>query len=90
MIARDGDRCAVPFCDRPVQWSDAHHLDPWARGGPTVIDNGALPCPGHHTMLHEGHWTLHRTDDGRYLMTHPDGRTIGPEPHPPGHNRPPR
>ena len=61
MIARDGDRCAVPYCDRPVAWSDAHHLHPWARGGPTVIDNGALPCAAHHTLLHEGHWTLHRT-----------------------------
>jgi hypothetical protein len=89
MIARDGDRCAVPYCDRPVLWSDAHHLLDWARGGPTVIDNGALPCAAHHTMLHEGHWTLHRGDDGRYLITHPDGRTIGPQPHPPGHNRPP-
>ena len=89
MIARDGDRCAVPYCDRPVQWSDAHHLQHWARGGPTTIDNGALPCAAHHTMLHEGHWTLHRGDDGRYVMTHPDGRTIGPEPHPPGHSRPP-
>ena len=89
MIARDGDRCAVPYCDRPVAWSDAHHLQAWAAGGPTVIDNGALPCAAHHTMLHEGHWTLHRGDDGRYQMTHPDGRTIGPEPHPPGHSRPP-
>jgi hypothetical protein len=89
MIARDGDRCAVPYCDRPVQWSDAHHLQAWARSGPTVIDNGALPCAAHHTMLHEGHWTLHRRDDGRYLITHPHGRTIGPEPHPPGHSRPP-
>ena len=89
MIARDGDRCAVPYCDRPVAWSDAHHLQHWANGGPTVIDNGALPCAAHHTMLHEGHWTLHRDHDGRYLMTHPDGRTIGPEPHPPGHSRPP-
>src|SRR5688572_12214888 len=89
MIARDGDRCAVPHCDRPVLWSDAHHLNAWTNGGPTVIDNGALPCAAHHTMLHEGHWTLHRGDDGRYLITHPDGRTIGPEPHPPGHSRPP-
>jgi hypothetical protein len=89
MIARDGDRCAVPYCDRPVAWSDAHHLQAWTNGGPTVIDNGALPCAAHHTLLHEGHWTLHRLDDGRYLITHPDGRTIGPQPHPPGHSRPP-
>lgn len=89
MMARDGDRCAAPYCGRPAIWSDGHHLLDWAKGGPTTVDNGALPCGAHHTMLHEGHWTLHRTDDGRYLMRHPDGRVIGPEPHPPGHSRPP-
>ena len=89
MVARDGDRCAAPYCDRPAIWSDAHHLQPWARGGATTIDNGALPCAAHHTMLHEGRWTLRRGDDGRHLMSHPDGRVIGPDPHPPGHSRPP-
>jgi len=89
MIARDGDRCPVPWCDRPITWSDGHHIRAWTAGGPTTIDNGALPCAAHHTMLHEGHWTLHRLPDGRYAISHPDGRVIGPEPHPPGHNRPP-
>ncbi|HEX7186965.1 MAG TPA: HNH endonuclease signature motif containing protein, partial [Actinomycetes bacterium] len=89
MIARDGDRCATPYCDRPVLWSDGHHLVPVEDGGPTTIANGALPCAGHHQLLHEGHWQLDRLPDGRYTLTHPDGRTIGPEPHPPGHNRPP-
>jgi hypothetical protein len=89
MIARDGDRCIVPFCDRPVAWADAHHLVSWASGGPTTLVNGALPCAGHHTLLHEGQWGLLRQTDGSYLIRHRDGRTIGPEPHPPGHNRPP-
>jgi hypothetical protein len=89
MIARDGDRCPWPWCDRPAAWSDAHHLQHWSAGGPTTVANGALPCPGHHTMLHEGGWTARRLPDGRYLMRHRDGRTIGPEHHPPGHNRPP-
>ncbi len=89
MIARDGDRCAVPFCDRPIAWADAHHLLDWALGGPTRISNGALPCAGHHPMCHEGGWTLIRLPDGRYLFRHRDGKTIGPEPYPPGHNRPP-
>ena len=89
MIARDGDRCAVPYCDRPISWADAHHLIPVGRNGPTTVANGAIPCDGHHTLLHEGHWQLHRLPDGRYLMHHPGtGRTIGPEEHPPGHNRP--
>ncbi len=89
MIARDGDRCFWPWCDRPVAWSHGHHLDSWAHGGPTTVANGVLPCEGHHVMTHEGHWTPTRLPDGRYQVRHPDGRTIGPEPHPPGHNRPP-
>ena len=90
MIARDGDRCPWPWCDRPATWSDGHHLI-WAnRGGPTTVDNGALPCPGHHTMCHEGGWTLHRHADGRYTATHRDGRTLGPEAYPPGRHRPGR
>jgi hypothetical protein len=89
MIARDGDRCVIPFCDRPVAWADGHHIVPVELGGPTTVDNGALPCAAHHGLLHEGHWTLRRLPDGRYQVIRPDGRTIGPEPHPPGHNRPP-
>ncbi len=89
IIARDGDRCPIPYCDRPISWADGHHLIPVGRNGPTTVANGAIPCDGHHTLLHEGHWQLHRLPDGRYLMTHPGtGRTIGPEEHPPGHNRP--
>ena len=89
MIARDGDRCPIPYCDRPISWADGHHLIPVGSNGPTTVANGAIPCDGHHTLLHEGHWQLHRLPDGRYLMHHPGtGRTIGPEEHPPGHNRP--
>jgi hypothetical protein len=64
MIARDGDRCAVPFYDRPIAWADGHHLLDWSLGGPTSIGNGALPCAGHHTLCHEGGWALIRLPDG--------------------------
>ncbi len=89
IIARDGDRCPAPYCDRPITWSDGHHQTSWTHGGPTTVDNGVLPCEAHHLLIHEGHWQLHRLPDGRYLLQHPDGRTLGPEPHPPGHHRPP-
>jgi len=89
MIARDGDRCPWPWCDRPATWSDGHHLFWATRGGPTTVENGALPCTAHHTMCHEGGWSLHRLPDGRYTATYKDGRTLGPEPHPPGRARPP-
>lgn len=81
IIARDGDRCPWPTCDRPIWWSDAHHLHPFSKGGPTTVTNGALPCEGHHVLLHEGHWTLSRLADGRYVARHPSGRTYGPEPY---------
>jgi hypothetical protein len=89
MIARDGDRCAIPYCDRPVAWSHGHHIIPVSQGGPTTVRNGMLPCDGHHALLHEGHWSVERLPDGRYLLRHRDGKVIGPEPHPPGHSRPP-
>ena len=56
MIARDGDRCPWPGATGPATWSDGHHLVWATRGGPTTVANGALPCPGHHTMCHEGGW----------------------------------
>jgi hypothetical protein len=81
MIARDGDTCPAPYCDRPSAWSDGHHLIPVEAGGKTTVANGALPCEGHHLLLHEGRWTLQRLPDGRYLMHHPaTGRTLGPGP----------
>ena len=30
-------------------WPDGHHLIWFIHGGPTTVDNGALPCPAHHT-----------------------------------------
>lgn len=90
MIGRDGHTCAAPYCDRPVIWSDAHHLVPVEDGGPTTVANGALPCEAHHLVLHEGHWQLRRLPDSRYQLHHSrTGRTLGPEPDPAGRTRPP-
>jgi len=92
MIARDGDQCPWPWCRRPIAWSDGHHLVHWEDGGPTTVANGALPCEGHHILLHEARWTLERLRDGRYLARDRRGRVIGPEPHrrPRGMRPPPR
>jgi hypothetical protein len=92
MIARDGDHCVWPWCDRPVWWAHGHHLVAWEDGGATTVRNGALPCAGHHIQLHEGRWTLERLSDGRYLARDRAGRVIGPEPfrRPRGMRPPPR
>ncbi len=50
--------CRFPGCDRPPTWTDAHHLVPWARGGTTALTNLILLCRHHHTLVHEGGWTI--------------------------------
>jgi hypothetical protein len=44
--------CAHPGCDRPITWSECHHIIEWAHGGPTSIDNLVLLCKVHH-VRHE-------------------------------------
>lgn len=71
---RDRGRCAVPGC-RAARHLDAHHLRPWALGGPTDLDNLALVCGFHHRLVHEHGYRLgHR--DGRLRLTRPDGTAV--------------
>ncbi len=50
--------CAAPGCDRPINWTQAHHVDFWEEGGRT--DHGRmLPlCCFHHRLVHEGDWRV--------------------------------
>jgi hypothetical protein len=61
LIARDRG-CVAPGCDRPPEWCEAHHLVHWANGGATSIDNTALVCGYHHTLVHQGEWVIHMID----------------------------
>lgn len=60
LVARDRG-CRFPGCDRPHRWTDAHHIVPWSRGGPTRLDNLVLLCRHHHTLVHDGGWSLSGT-----------------------------
>lgn len=64
---RDGG-CTYPGCPMPPQWADGHHLIHWADHGPTDLDNAALLCERHHTIVHSrrlaGH-VLHDADGTR-------------------------
>ncbi len=50
------DQCAADGCDRPFAWCEIHHLDPWAQGGSTDLDDAAPLCGRHHRMLHGPDW----------------------------------
>ena len=76
LTIRDG-HCQFPGCDQPPPVCEAHHLTPWARGGPTSLDNLALLCRFHHLIaVHHWGWTLTRSRDGTTTAHHPDGRSL--------------
>jgi hypothetical protein len=49
--------CTFPGCQTPASWCDAHHVTHWADGGPTDLDNAALLCGRHHTIVHRDRLT---------------------------------
>ena len=58
--------CIWPGCDRPVAWTEAHHIVPWSAGGPTDLDNGCLICPFHHHLVHSSAgWRIAMAADGK-------------------------
>src|ERR1051326_7877126 len=56
--------CRFPGCDMPAMWSDAHHIQHWADGGPTKLFNLVLMCRRHHRLVHEGRWRLVQAGGG--------------------------
>jgi hypothetical protein len=52
LLVRDRG-CRFPGCDRPPEWTDGHHIRPWAEGGATRMDNLVLLCQRCHTSVHE-------------------------------------
>ena len=68
--ARSGG-CEWPGCDRPVAFTNAHHLVHWGHGGATDVDNLVLLCYRHHWLIHEGGWQLARVEHGRLLAIPP-------------------
>lgn len=57
ITARDGG-CVIPGCMIPASWCEIHHVMPWARGGPTHTDNGALVCFFHHRSIEDSGWQI--------------------------------
>lgn len=51
-LAQRDKGCTFPGCDRPPSWCEAHHLNPWETGGHTDLDELALLCCRHHTVVH--------------------------------------
>jgi len=82
--------CAWPGCDRPVSWTQAHHIRSWLDGGETSLANGVLLCLFHHHEIEKGDWTVF-IRRGRAWFTPP--AWVDPDRRPrvnPMHHPPPR
>lgn len=69
-LAQQYGGCAAANCDRPPSWAEAHHLDPWHRGGRTDLRSGIPLCPPHHHMAdHPDAWHMQRMPHGGVRFT---------------------
>jgi Domain of unknown function (DUF222) len=84
LVTRDR-HCRFPGCDRPPDWTQAHHIQRVTHRGPTTLDNLTLQCSRRHHLLHTPGWHAKLLPDATLVVTTPDGRTL--EGQPPG--RPP-
>jgi hypothetical protein len=48
--------CAHPLCEEPVERCEIDHIEPYAQGGETSVDNGRLLCPFHNRLRNTRPW----------------------------------
>lgn len=77
LAARDS-QCRFPGCTS--RRCDAHHIDHWANGGATSVDNLVLLCRRHHRAVHEGGFRLVRNPNGTISFLRPNGVPVPPAP----------
>lgn len=61
--ARD-QHCQFPGCTA-TRHLQIHHMQHWADGGSTCVENGVCLCSKHHTFVHEGGYRIERVDRSR-------------------------
>ncbi len=63
--------CRFPGCDQ-TRHLHGHHLEHWADGGETSLENVCFLCGFHHRLVHEGGFGVKGMADGTLRFTAPD------------------
>jgi hypothetical protein len=75
---RDHGRCRYPGCEsRRV---DLHHIQHWANGGPTSLENLISLCKRHHMAVHDRGCLIAARPGGTFAFYAPGGTPIPPSP----------
>ncbi len=56
--------CSWPGCDRPIGWTNPHHIEFFGRGGRSDLPNLLPLCFHHHRLVHEGGWQVVKAGSG--------------------------
>ena len=78
LLRRDG-ACTYPGCSNRM-FLEGHHIEHWADGGATALDNAALMCSHHHRFVHEYGYTVELGPDRRPQFRDPHGGVVTPVP----------
>jgi len=73
--ARDRNVCRFPGCCNK-RFVDIHHIEHWANGGETAVEQLMLLCSKHHTLVHEGGFRIDRDFLGNWSFFRPDGIAV--------------
>jgi hypothetical protein len=73
--ARNRNCCSFPGCNNR-RFLECHHVEHWANGGETSIENLLLLCTKHHTLVHEGGFTIRKDFLDHWAFFRPDGIAV--------------
>ena len=59
--------CRFPGCTN-TRFVDGHHIEHWADGGETSLDNLVVLCRHHHHLVHEGGFACEKSADGEVIF----------------------
>jgi hypothetical protein len=75
--ARDAGGCQFPGCTYE-RFLDAHHIEHWADGGKTELNNLVTLCRWHHRLVHEGGIGVRPRRGGGFRFFKADGEEFAP------------
>ncbi|MDA1301156.1 MAG: DUF222 domain-containing protein [Proteobacteria bacterium] len=79
LAIRDGG-CRFPGCGQ-TRWTDGHHIVHWADGGETSLANLVTLCRRHHTLIHQGEFSIEKTET-EFIFINDRGQQIPRAIHP--------
>jgi hypothetical protein len=81
-LRRRDTACTFPGCTNRI-FLEGHHIQHWADGGETSLQNTALLCTLHHRYVHEYGYAIELGPDQRPRFRDPHGRWVATVPEAP-------